>query len=456
MEKTMSVRLELALAPERLDEGLPEERACFGLFTIRCGEIDLTGGFDYYISNYRPGPLVSGYHAAEWFAWNWWRLRCEPRSAAPEWWQAHKMTAIGEGYVWPNLTIYSDGVWTTLVAERSRRPDAKPFRYFGAPPCILPSETFEAAVDAFVRRMLARLRDQQVPKSNLDCIWSDILAERCDPDLSKRRRLEALLGRDPDEVDDDAVDRLLADTGSLGEQAIQELAAAGAGGATPPSADTLERIADVSGFSASPRDSARFSADTRLPSARELTPWRLGAEAARVLRRQEDLGSQALGDETLASLAGVPAAALDQSRIPQPSEHGLSFSLDDTRLRRRVSKSRVTKTGSKVVLRSRRHTGRRFELARLLADRLVAPPQGRLHAATGAYTYRQKMQRSFAAELLSPFEAVDDMLAGDYSPEALQDAAEHFQVSERTILTLLVNHRRLELDELQAELEPVA
>ncbi|HEY6359349.1 MAG TPA: hypothetical protein VIX35_14000, partial [Vicinamibacterales bacterium] len=115
----MPAGLEIALAPERLDEGTPEERACFGLFTMRLGAVDLAGGVDFFISNYRPGPLVSGYHAAEWFAWNWCRLRFEPRSGTPEWWRAHKMTAIGEGYVWPNLTIFSDGVMTALLAERS-------------------------------------------------------------------------------------------------------------------------------------------------------------------------------------------------------------------------------------------------------------------------------------------------------------------------------------------------
>jgi hypothetical protein len=61
------------------------------------------------------------------------------------------------------------------------------------------------------------------------------------------------------------------------------------------------------------------------------------------------------------------------------------------------------------------------------------------------------MQRSFAAELLSLFEAVDRMLDGDYSGEAQQDAAEHFQVSELTIRTLLVNNRRLEREELDED-----
>jgi hypothetical protein len=443
MEKSVPVGLEIALAPERLDEGPPEERACFGLLTIRCGEIDLVGGFDFFIANYRPGPLVSGYHAAEWFAWNWWRLRFEPRSPAPEWWQAHKMTAIGEGYVWPNLTIYSDGVRTALLAERSRRPDAKPFRYLGAPACALPSEEFETAVDAFIPCIRARLRDQKIPESNLDRVWNDVYEERTDPELSRRRRLEALLGRDPDDVDDGAVDRLLADAASLGEHAVEELAADQAGGGAVLTTDILEQIAAKSGFSASPQNTARLATDTRLPSPHEVPAWRLGAEAARALRIQEQLHLEPIGDAALASLAGVSDTAL-KSQMPDIPRPTLSFALDRAR------------TESHVVLRSRWHTGRRFELARLLADRLVAPRRGRLYAATRAYTYRQKMQRSFAAELLSPFEAVDDVLGGDYSAEAQQDAAEHFQVSERTILTLLVNHRRLERDELDAEFEPAA
>ena len=56
--------LEIALAPEKLDEGSPEERACFGLFSVRAGEVELTAGFNSFISSYRPGPLISGYHAA--------------------------------------------------------------------------------------------------------------------------------------------------------------------------------------------------------------------------------------------------------------------------------------------------------------------------------------------------------------------------------------------------------
>jgi hypothetical protein len=436
MENTMPAGLEIALAPERLDEGRPEERACFGLFTIRAGEVELTGGMDFFISAYRPGPLVSGYHAAEWLAWNWWRLRFEPRFAASEWWRAHKMTAIGEGYVWPNLTIFSDGVRTALLAERSVRPDAKPFRYLGAPACVLPSAQFEAAVDAFIPRILGRLRDQGVDETDLDRIWRDVLAERADPGLFKRRKLEALLGKEPDEADPAALEGLVTDAASLGDQAVEELAADYARGGVLLTADALGQIAASSGFAASPRSAVRLATGTRLRSAQDVPAWQIGADAARLVREQEGLGSQPISDPTLARLAGVETKALTAAT----NTGRISFALDRTG------------TDSRVVLHSGWNTGRRFHLARLLADRLVAPPRGRLHAATRAYTYRQKMQRSFAAELLSPFQAVDDMLKGDYSAEAQQDAAEHFQVSERTILTLLVNYRRLEREELDEDL----
>lgn len=81
----MPMTLDIALDPERLAEGAAEERAAFGLFTIRAAHGSLTEGFDSFINSFRKGPLVSGYHAAEWFAWNWWRLRWESRSAAPDW-----------------------------------------------------------------------------------------------------------------------------------------------------------------------------------------------------------------------------------------------------------------------------------------------------------------------------------------------------------------------------------
>ncbi|MBC7101955.1 MAG: hypothetical protein H5U13_01835 [Parvibaculum sp.] len=424
----MPEELDISLAPELLDEGSPEERAAFGLFTIRSRHSSLTEGFDFYLNNYRPGPLVSGYHAAEWFAWNWWRLRWEPRSAAHDWALAHQMTSIGEGYVWPNVTIFSDGVRTALISSPSSRPDAKPFRYIGALPLILPSTVFEAAIDAFIPRVLGRLREQDVPETNLDRLWCDVLAERADPDIAKRRRLEALLGRDPDAVGDNAVEQLLADVGLLGEQSLYEIAAEAARGTAVLTAKEFKQIAQEHGHDAEPQDVVRLHADHRVARGPELPAWRIGADAARALREQEGLGAGAITNSVLARMAGTREATLGVTQTGRPP---FSFVLDQNARKARI------------VLRSPWPTGQRFDLARLIGDQLIST-DGALHPATRAYTYRQKAQRSFAAEFLSPFEAVDEMLAGDYSTERQQEVAESFDVSPMTIDTLLKNHGKIE------------
>ena len=99
---------------------------------------------------------------------------------------------------------------------------------------------------------------------------------------------------------------------------------------------------------------------------------------------------------------------------------------------------------SQMALRSKWVTGRRFDLARLLAERLLGPGEtDPMRAVTKSYTYRQKAQRAFAAEFLAPIDAVDAFLAEDYSEDGQNEAAEHFQVSPYTIRSLLVNNHRV-------------
>lgn len=108
------------------------------------------------------------------------------------------------------------------------------------------------------------------------------------------------------------------------------------------------------------------------------------------------------------------------------------------------------------MLQSNYPTGRRFELARLLGDRIAGGLDERLSPVTRSHTYRQKLQRAFATELLCPFEALEAFLDGDYSEQACEDAAQHFKVSERAVWTLLVNNDRLERNPLNDDAETLA
>ncbi len=425
---------------EHLDKGTPEERSCFAAVGIQWNNISLTEGSDSFVNRVRSAPMVSAYHLAEWVAWNWWRLRWEPRSNSPDWAFAHRLSTIGQGYIWPNITIFSDGERTALIAKPTREKADVPFRYLSDTAAIVGASLFENAVDQFIEQVRGQLRAEGINDTNLDRIWGDVCEERRAPDSAARRKLEALLGRDPDRGDESAIEQLVEDSKAYGELAMNEIAADHGQGGELLTAETLLEIAKASGFDASPRDAVSLTPGAGLPQAGGVAAWRLGAAAAKALRDQEHLGEGPITNNKLAKLSGVEARALERG-AKGPS---ISFALDDGA------------TAGRVVLRSKWATGRRFELARLLGERIVASSGARLMSATRAYTYRQKMQRSFAAELLSPFEAVEEMLAGDYSPENQQDAAQHFQVSDLTIRTLLVNHGRLERENLDEELEALA
>ena len=423
----------ISLEWEALDSGPPEERACFAAIGIQAHSIWLTEGLDLLTNSVRKAPRLSTYHLAEWIAWNWWRLRWEPRSTViRDWSSSHRLSTIGGGYIWPNITVFSDGERIALIASPTEERPQTPFRYLADAAAVIQASEFEAGIDSFVEQVLERLRAEQIAESNLQTIWQSVLDERRTPAIARARKLEALSGHDPDECDPNILKQLIVDSDALGADAIDEIAADRSKSGTIPTAQELRDIAATSGYDTSPRDVARLAAGSGLPRLGQVPAWRLGAAAANALREQERLDGRPLSNDRLASMAGIGSAVLADKK----SGENISFALDHN-----------TKQG-RVVFRSKWQTGRRFELARILGDRVARQQNSRLIPATRSYTYRQKLQRSFAAEFLSPFEAVDEMLAGDYSTECQQEVAEHFDVSPMTVRTLLVNHKRIERDTL--------
>lgn len=427
----MTQGLDIAVAPEHLPEGSPEERATFGMFTVSANGIALTEGIDAFTKATRPGPLVATCHAASWFAWNWWRLLHEPyRRDSTAWGLAHRLPAIGGGYVWPNLEIRADGRRCAILAFPSRRPDARPFRFLGtAPPWLGPREHLEAALDRFITTVIGRLRAHEVAETELDRLWGELQEERRDPELARLRRLEALLGREPDEAPDALLEGLIEDAQRIGEAAVEELAADAPDGEPLRAAD-LQGLARRAGIGCAARDALRLPAAALAAARREEAAWRQGKLAAERLRAAERPGAEPIPTARLLAMLGASgeATAVEGAR--------LAFLWREADGR------------GAIVLRSRFAEGRRFELARLLGDQLLFGRDAPALPATRAYTFRQKAQRSFAAELLSPFAAVEAMLAGDASEEAIERVARHFEVSTMAITTLLVNNHRLEREAL--------
>lgn len=422
---------------EPLSEGAAEERSCFAAVSIQANnDIWLTEGRDALANRLRHAPLLSAYHLAEWFTWNWWRLRWEPRAATMGWRLAHKMSNIGGGYIWPNITIFSDGERTALIARPSKERSDVPFRYIADKAVVIPSSDYESEIDSFLEQVLGRLESEGIGETNLSRLWEEVCAERKDPELSQRRKLEALMGCDPEEVESSLVSRLISDADVLSMSGIEELVADYL--YLPdslPSAKELEGIAKKIGFHSSSSNIVNLT--HRIERQHGQVPaWKIGSDAAQALREQEKLGDERIPDMQLAEMLAVDPKSLQGTGS---SLTNISFFFD------------YPNDESRIVLRPKWHTGRRFELARLLGDRLMSTGKG-FFPATRANTYRQKAQRSFAAELLSPFHSIMEMLHGDYSEENLSDVAEQFQVSELTIRTQLVNHNILEREDLELEL----
>lgn len=422
---------------ETLDRGTAQERACFSALGIRYGHVWLSEAQDNFVNRIRQKPHLSAYRFAEWLAWNWWRLRWEPYRRIPDWALAHRMTTIGGGFIWPNITIFSDSERVTLLTKPTQSLPQEPLRYITDLAAVVRAGEFENSIDRFLDLVIGKLRAESIVNTNLDQIWASVCAERADSAASKRRRFEAMLGCDPDEANEVTIERLVADSESLGEKAMNEIAAHKTKTGDVLSAEQLHQVAATNGYDATPGNAVKLNAKASLSPVGQVAAWKRGAEAAQALRSQEHLGIVPISNDKLADMMGLtPDIISERSASPELSFE-LDFELDDIR-----------RSSGRIVLRSKWEDGRRFGLSRLLGDRLAGDGDSLLFPATRAHTYRQKMQRAFAAEFLCPFDAVEDMLHGDYSSESIEDVAQHFAVSELTVRTLLVNHGCIDREDL--------
>lgn len=162
-------------------------------------------------------------------------------------------------------------------------------------------------------------------------------------------------------------------------------------------------------------------------------PWERGIRLAQTVRAGLGVGHAPLSSDTMARLLAVSPDRLSTvGGAAASGERSLALGLRDTDQPSRVC----------AWMRSAHPRGRRFELARIVGDAIMAPTGDVALPLTDRATARQKAQRAFAQELLCPEEALRRELPLPAPTDLdIADLADRYDVSELLIVSALQNRR---------------
>jgi hypothetical protein len=353
---------------------------------------------------------LSAYPLALWLASSWWRLRWDCR-------QEHNMTAAGHGFVWPPLSLSSNGerIYARCCAEAS--PSAQvALQYFEKFDVSVPVADFERAVDSFIKHVLGRLAG--IGKTELGTVWHQLIVERSDPATSAYRRLEAMLGFNREQASKEILQQLGDLAGEAGPSSRDELAWASENN----SVEMLTKTAGLARSSAGVHGHIAVSpSDLDHVSWPSDEPWVRGHKMARECRKYFNFGFDPVDDVLLGDTLSISEKELNDESTPAKSIP-LSLAV------------RNQETGDdRFMFHLPNRYFRRFEAARFLGDSLLAHAADQWLLGTRARTARQQAQRAFANEFIAPTESLSDFLGRDRSDEKFEEASLYWGLGSNMI-----------------------
>ncbi|QWF70774.1 hypothetical protein KEF85_15885 [Methylomonas paludis] len=410
-------------------QDIPEVFHTMANLALHVGDVNLMQNEDIWAKTIRDSALVSAYPLAMWLAVSWWRLNFEPLPAhgvnpALDWRMAHEIGAANYGFVWPKALFASDCQFMQIWAIPSNANAQQSLRYLNGldRPASIKLADFQHGVENFIISVLDRLDAVGSRNTDLWNLWQLIKAERADPQSFNYRRLEAELGYDPDECSEELMIKAQALERQIGTAALSELAPVYGRTSTNSSLNVIAEIIGSPGLTGTPNTPV-------LKNAKSTTgvPWQRAVEVARELRQSLSNKHGVIDNQQLYGLLGLSSAQVDAWTPVARNNAAIGIPGSNNQF--------------KFVPRKAHPLAKRFELARLLGDYILTENKRQQWlTSTDLSTSRQKYQRAFAAEFLCPIEALQDFLGHDYSESAIDDATEHFQVSQTMVNSLLRNN----------------
>lgn len=409
------------------DDRDPVLRQTAACLTIAVKGRPLTKNIDIWSGAVHDGIVASASPLAQWLAFSWWRLENEllPDDLLRDfnWRYAHELGAADHGYVWPGIQFVSDGEFMNVEMKPAVMP-GQSVCYLEQPGTVqpVPLQEFQREASALIESTIERLSGIS---AELGDLWKIVCEDMQNPEVCAGRRLEAVMGFDPEECPADLLKAVRQLQSRAGFSTVREMAPL-----LKTDRSLEKRLSEENGFAA-----ALQIPQEKIPAhpLKELLPWQRGVRAARQLRELCGLSGEAVSDAVIRDLLGLSRG--DFARYEKQSA-GLP-----------VSVGKYDGAGQlKLIPRNKtRASGRRFELSRLLGDALTHSAAERdWLVASDCRSARQKQQRAFAAEFLCPIHALESYLAGDYSDSRQEAAAAYFNVSELTVKTQLVNNEKIE------------
>jgi hypothetical protein len=380
------------------------------------------------------------YPLALWFARSWWRLLHETghiwavRQKSPYWRLAHELHSAGEGYVWPDITFVSDGSYMSIIAKKTHySPDISSINYLNEGVSNVPLQDFIDEAAKCIGNVFDRIESSSLVNISLElrAHWDAIREEMSDPEAAQYRKLEAMLGFNPDEADELFMENFIYKSEKLGTGVAEELASATGSG----SSQTI--IADIESISRRSGITGKFD----LPAIPDKIlqppnkPWEIGRQLAIEVRNHCGQTESKISNAMLTELMGVQSSEFKKDTGDPPVSIGIVDKDNDT---------------CQLLFRGHSNLSRRFQASRFIADRLISNKDNLWLPVTTAATNRQKIQRAFAGEFLCPFDQLLSFLDGQYDDDAIFEAAEYFEVNDSVPKTHLVNQGLLTPEILSA------